>query len=674
MRNLVFICTYLMLVIPCTAEIITVDDDGPADFNNIQAAIDSAGWGDEIVVADGTYTGPGNRDLYFSREAITVRSQAGPENCIIDCNATQADPHIGFYVGRYFTLIGLTVINGYHEKGGAIYCYNRSPITISRCIFRDNSAQQAGAVYCHPDTSPTIINSTFSDNFAHQAGGAIYADQANLTLFDCTIERNSASEHGGGIYSTEATVNLIDCTFGSNLAKAGGGLYSTEAALTLRDCTFDRNSAGAGGGLYCDTGTSASINHCALTANSATGGLWREGGGAIFCTEADVSIVDTHINGNIVIGGFPLGGGIYSEDTSLTITNSNITGNRSQGHGQAGGIYFQGILSGRERVTSFTIRNSTIAGNSADHGAALYHTRAYPIITGCIITRNSSNNRRDGAAIAFGKGELGGIISNSTIAGNSPAGFSGISASNVITNSILYHNGDEGSPFTQLRGATVRYSNVQGGYEGEGNIDTDPCFVDLGTGYWDPNGTPDDQFDDVWVWTQGDYHLLPTSPCINAGDSGYFLSATDLDGNPRVSGNAIDMGAYEYESLPAVQAVVKIRPKTLNLRSKGKWITCRISLPEDYDVADIDPNSILLEGQILADRVWLEDEFAIIKFSRPALQELLADLEPTTEVELLISGQLNDGSAFEGTDTIRLINKPDKNKLHSVKKGQLRKP
>jgi len=107
-----------------------------------------------------------------------------------------------------------------------------------------------------------------------------------------------------------------------------------------------------------------------------------------------------------------------------------------------------------------------------------------------------------------------------------------------------------------------------------------------------------------------------------------------------------------------IEAVIKIRPKTLNMRSKGKWIMCRITLPEDYNVTDIDPDSILLEDEIEPDRVvWLGDEFAIAKFSRPALRELLADLEPPTDVELLVSGQLNDATPFEGTDTIRLIGK-----------------
>jgi hypothetical protein len=56
------------------AKIIYVDDDGPADLNNIQAAIDDANDGDTIIVADGTYTGLGNRDIDFKGKAIIVLS------------------------------------------------------------------------------------------------------------------------------------------------------------------------------------------------------------------------------------------------------------------------------------------------------------------------------------------------------------------------------------------------------------------------------------------------------------------------------------------------------------------------------------------------------------------------------------------------------------------------
>ena len=151
---------------------------------------------------------------------------------------------------------------------------------------------------------------------------------------------------------------------------------------------------------------------------------------------------------------------------------------------------------------------------------------------------------------------------------------------------------------------TITYSNIEGGWPGEGNIDADPCFVE--PGYWDPNGTPEDPNDDFWV--DGDYHLLPDSPCINAGDPNYAgdPNGTDLDGKRRVIGGRIDMGAFEYR--PSTPAEVDIDPDTLNLTSKGNWITSLIWLPEDYSVADIDPNSVFLGDEIRADLFRVDEE------------------------------------------------------------------
>ncbi|MHC4546420.1 MAG: hypothetical protein ACYSYL_18230, partial [Planctomycetota bacterium] len=115
-------------------------------------------------------------------------------------------------------------------------------------------------------------------------------------------------------------------------------------------------------------------------------------------------------------------------------------------------------------------------------------------------------------------------------------------------------------------------------------------------------------------------------------------------------------GAYEYS--PTIPAEVRIVPQTINLASKGNWITCYIWLPEQYNVADIDPKSILLEDSVPAALLSVNEQqqVATAKF---ICEEVQAILE-VGEIELTITGRLTDGTVFEGTNTIKVLNKADK--------------
>jgi len=74
-----------------------VHADGTGDAPTIQAAIDSLQSDDDIVLADGVYSGPGNRDLYNAEKLFTIASQSGnPTACVIDCQGAPDDPHWGF--------------------------------------------------------------------------------------------------------------------------------------------------------------------------------------------------------------------------------------------------------------------------------------------------------------------------------------------------------------------------------------------------------------------------------------------------------------------------------------------------------------------------------------------------------------------------------------------------
>jgi hypothetical protein len=182
---------------------------------------------------------------------------------------------------------------------------------------------------------------------------------------------------------------------------------------------------------------------------------------------------------------------------------------------------------------------------------------------------------------------------------------------------------------------------------GEGNIDADPQFTM--TAYL----TSTSSFG-------GSYHLPEESPCIDAGDPTFVAGAgeTDIDGEPRISGAKIDMGADEL--VVAIPAEVKITPKTLNLESEGNWITCVIRLPDGYDVADVNPDTIMLNEEV--NRVWCkinqQAQTILVKFDRSEIQDMLSGVTENPVV-LSVTGQLIDGTVFEGTDTITIVNKGD---------------
>jgi hypothetical protein len=68
----------------------------PSEYPTIQAAVDAAVDDETILLADGIYTGDGNRDVSFGGKRITVTSQSGPAYCVIDCQGSETDPHRGF--------------------------------------------------------------------------------------------------------------------------------------------------------------------------------------------------------------------------------------------------------------------------------------------------------------------------------------------------------------------------------------------------------------------------------------------------------------------------------------------------------------------------------------------------------------------------------------------------
>jgi beta propeller repeat protein len=180
-------------------------------YPTIQAAIDAATAGDIVVVADGTHTGEGNRDLDFKGKAITVRSQNGPTDCIIDCQGTQPEPHRAFRFHSGETALsiveGFTITKGYAGFGGAIENENASP-TIKNCIFANNTADMYGGAIENYYSSPNLTNCVFTANAAGVFGGGIDCYGAsNPAVTNCILWADTPDE----IYSDGVAPSVTYC-------------------------------------------------------------------------------------------------------------------------------------------------------------------------------------------------------------------------------------------------------------------------------------------------------------------------------------------------------------------------------------------------------------------------------------------------------------------------------
>ena len=353
----------------------------------------------------------------------------------------------------------------------------------------------------------------------------------------------------------------------------------------------------SGSAISCSNGSSPMISNCVLTANSAVFG------GAIEC-------------GN--------------NNSQPTISACTITANSAMVGG--GGIYCTGA--------SPTIESCIIAGNSAPRGAAMYaHYPGEPAIVNCTISANAASVFA-GGLYCFSSSNLD--ISNSIIWGNTAP-----SAPEMMV-------GNVGAPAT----VDISYCDIQGLSAGvvvnsgsavnwgSGNVDLDPQFTN-------PSYMASSD-----GYTESDYHLHNGSPCINAGDPAFVADAgqTDIDGDARISGMGVDIGADEAdEAVLAIRAIVKVTPKALNLESKGNWITCSIALGDDYDIGDVIVGSVKLNNELTPVRTEIneDDQKMLVKFDRSLTQDMLSGADSTAL--LTITGSLEDGPDFEGDDTIKIV-------------------
>lgn len=566
----------------------------PSRFATIQSAIAAAADGDEVVVAPGTY----REALDLLGKQITLRSSGSASATILDgadgaasiLTATRGES-VGGTIVRGFTFrngqgTAMSVCGLPGRKGGAIFVFHAG-LSVIDSVFEDNGARQdlaGGAIYgCDADLA--VVTSRFERNVAKYGGAIEYVGTParRLTVEHSTFLANESGQGGaiGGELNGSSSATIRGSRFDGNDGGHGGGVglaaFNT-SRLTIERCTFTNNGrGGTGGGVQVDLfdRTSFTMTRCRFDGNRASHG----GGLMLACgNESKASVADCDFANGVASSG----GGVHlhaAGSSTIDFVRAEIRGHEG-GFGAGlfavargdlpaapggGTIRIDGVRFfdnvAHECCNTGIYSDSCFVDGLPPGGNGLYYGGGADVRTitgGAIVVANSlfagNSGTRGGGAHASSC--AGGTIDfvNTTIVDNDGAGIhtrfglprnAGLTGLGEIrvTNSIVRDNDAQQiavEKFDARGAAGVRFSNIEGGFAGEQNIDLDPRFVDA---------------------ANRDYRLSDGSLCIDAGDSGAIAGtlAADMTGRPRRVDDpltpdtgrgpapVVDLGAIEYQ-------------------------------------------------------------------------------------------------------------------------------
>lgn len=497
----------------------------------ISNGVAKAAGGDTVLVSNGTYV---LTTQIIVNNGKIVRSVNGAVNTVVNGNYPNA-------TNRCFSLTnaildGFTVMNGYADSGAGVYLGNSTSILMNCVIVSNISTNYGGGMggaICLGGTVSTNVMTNCTVVFNSGAMGAISTYLGGNAIWNCVIATNWMTSDYGGAGVTLYGGGIQNSTIIGNVATnaEGGGIYSRSGGV-ISNCIISGNVCNEeGGGIYCYS--DSLVQHCYITNNTAGihgGGVFLDSGGTY-----------NYLRNSTLVGNTACSnaGGVGLNNYDDYITDCIVANNRAS-NGIGGGLYFYGTT-----AKTHTVERCRISGNWANKSAGGVYISGgttNQVLRNCLIVSNSANTNGGGIYTLSGAGWIENCTVVSNVAGGDGGGV-GLNSSaptgTVVQNTIIYYN---------ICGLTPSRSNY---YNNAYAFYTNCCTAPTnGAGFLGTNAGNTDLPPRFINFAGGNFRLSIESPCKSTGKNYSGVSTNlDLDGNPRLYGNTVDMGCYEVQNL-----------------------------------------------------------------------------------------------------------------------------
>ncbi len=512
--------------------------NGTESFSLTVQAEDGVSRNDITIDPNGT-----GRGLTISSSGaanITITGITFLRNCGVASNAVLRTANVADVLVQNCRFLNLPSIASY---GTGIEVLSARDVSIRSCIVRgpDNNRGR-GILVSGATRNVSVVENIITQNSISTDGGIVYVSGGSTISFT----GNTISSNSAGVY---ISANNSTVLFAGNTISGNSGDVSVSGAVGI-GFTGNTISGNSGAGVSLQ----AVSSWVEFTGNTISGNgrdgvdIWNNWvvifkgntissnsgyGLSLGYVPTGVFIGNT-ISGN---GGGGNGGGVRADasvvDQSLLFSNNVVSANQAPQGG--------GICSHRNTVllANTFIQNRATSGS----GGGVYLDSKTNLVANNVFAANAQTGSGQGGGLCVTSISLLDMVNNTLTANSAADGggvaflLNGVTETLHVYNNVFWNNvgaGSGGDVYLTGTGARTEFVNnnasaIAGTWGvSVGNIDVAPSFADA---------------------ANNDYHLTTNSPCVNAGtNNAPQLPATDADGDPRIAGGRVDMGAYEFSN------------------------------------------------------------------------------------------------------------------------------